>query len=333
MTIQSRGFAPAERELKMEHSDTVTIPFKDKEVRIVLSGEFPMYNVADIHAIVGKGKLENAVKRAKKQFWIEEDEAGLETRHFPKFEEMGTPPQLWTDYEGAFFMSHRPMPNDPEKKLWRPVDAEFSNWFQIYVIDKLYMFLYGKESKFTFTVPYPFQVVQPLGPSREIKETTSMTIQRRGFAPAEMDLEMDYSAIVEYLYKGKELRVALNEEYPMFNVADINVILGNGNLEVAVARAKKAFWIEKDDSGSENKRYAKFEEDETTLQLWTDYPGVIFLSHYLVMGYDSEEIQQRPVDMEFSEWFEDTVMEDLYGPPEAGTQNQCICDECASLNK
>jgi len=144
---------------------------------------------------------------------------------------------------------------------------------------------------------------------------------------------MDYGLIVKYVYKGKALRVALNKECPMFNVADINVILGNGNLEVAVARAKKAFWIEKDDSGSENKCYAKFEEDRTTHQLWTEYPGVIFLSHNLVMGYDSEEIQQRPVDIEFSEWFEDTVMEDLYKPPEPGTQNQCICDECASSNK
>ena len=317
----------------MKNSDIETIPFKGKDVRIVLSGDFPMFNVGDIHAIVGKGKLESAVNRAKKKFWIEEDEAGLETRHFPKFEEMGTPPQLWTDYEGAFFMSHRQMPNDPEKTLWTPVDTEFSDWFQDYVFDLLYMFLYDKEKNFTFTVPYPFQEVETYGSPFGIKDTISITTTRRGFAPAEMDLEMDYSAIVEYLYKGKELRVALNEECPMFNVADINVILGNGNLEVAVARAKKAFWIEKYDSGSENKRYAKFEEDETTLQLWTDYPGVIFLSHYLVMGYDSEEIQQRPVDMEFSEWFEDTVMEDLYGPPEAGTQNQCICDECASLNK
>ena len=144
---------------------------------------------------------------------------------------------------------------------------------------------------------------------------------------------MDYGLIVKYVYKGKGLHIAINEDYPMFNVADINAILGNGNLEVAIARAKKAFWIEKDDSGSENKPYAKFEEDVTTRQLWTDYSGVIFLSHNLVMGYDSEKIQQRPVDIEFSEWFEDTVMEDLYRPPEAATQNQCQFDDIAALVK
>jgi hypothetical protein len=314
----------------MKNSDTETIPFKGKEVRIVLTGEFPMYNVADIHAIVGKGKLESAVNRAKKKFWILEDEAGLETRHFPKFEEMGTPPQLWTDYEGAFFMSHRQMPNDPEKKLWRPVDPEFSYWFQIYVIDRLYMFLYDKEKNFTFTVPYPFQLVQPLGPSREIKETTSMTIQRRGFAPAEKDLEMDYCDFVKYVYKGKDLRVALNEVGPMFNVADINVILGSGNLEGAVNRAKKEYWIERDENGSEFERHGKFEEVGTPAQLWTDYPGVIFLSHYKVQPYDSEKILLRSVDIEFSEWFEDFLMEDLCGPR---THSQCICDECALSNK
>ena len=317
----------------MEHSDTETIPFKGKDVRIVLSGDFPMFNVGDIHAIVGKGKLENAVKRAKKKFWIEEGEAGIETRHFPKFEEMGTPPQLWTDYEGAFFMSHRQMPNDPEKTLWTPVDPEFSDWFQDYVFDLLYMFLYDKEKNFTFTVPCPFQEVETYRAPNGIRETRSWTKSRRGFAPAEKELEMDCCDIVKYVYKGKELRVALNEEFPMFNVADINVILGSGNLEGAVNRAKEEYWIEKDEKGSEFERYGKFEKGGTPLQLWTDYPGVIFLSHFKVQPYDSEKIFTKPVDIEFNDWFDDTVMEDLYGRPEAGTQNQCICDECASLNK
>ena len=87
-----------------------------------------------------------------------------------------------------------------------------------------------------------------------------MTIQRRGFAPAEKELKWITAIIVKYVYKGKDLRVALNEDYPMFNVADINVILGSGNLEGAVKRAKEEFWIEEDETGSEFERYAKFEE-------------------------------------------------------------------------
>ena len=98
-------------------------------------------------------------------------------------------------------------------------------------------------------------------------------ITRRGFAPAEKELEMDCCDFVKYVYKGKDLRVALNEECPMFNVADINVILGSGNLEGAVNRAKKEYWIEEDETGSEFERHATFEKVGTPLQLWTDYHG------------------------------------------------------------
>jgi hypothetical protein len=35
------------------------------------------------------------------------------------------------------------------------------------------------------------------------------------------------------------------------------------------------------------------------------------------------------VDIEFTEWFDDFLMEDLCGPC---THCQCICDECALSN-
>jgi hypothetical protein len=314
----------------MKYNDTITIPFKGKEVRIVISGEFPMFNVADINAIVGRGKLENAVNRAKKKFWIEEDEAGLETRHFPKFEERGTPPQLVTSYEGVFFMSHREIPNDdPEEIIWRSVDPEFTGWLEDYVIESLYMILYDPENKFTFSIPRLFEVVETNESNLPIKRNQTNDDLTPGLRPGRKGAEMDYCNFVKYVYKGKGLRVALNEECPMFNVADINVILGNGNLEGAVNRAKEEYWMEKDENGSEFERYAEFEEVGTSAQLWTDYQGVIFLSHFMIQPYDSEKIHRKPVDIEFSEWFQDTVMEDLYGPC---THCQCICDECALSN-
>jgi hypothetical protein len=136
--IQRRGFAPAERITKMERSNIATIPFKGKDVRIALTGECPMYNVADIHAIVGRGKLERAVKRAMKESWTEDDESGSEIKCFPKFEERGTPPQLFTNYEGVFFLSHKKIQNnDPEKTHWVAINYEFTEWFEGCLMENL----------------------------------------------------------------------------------------------------------------------------------------------------------------------------------------------------
>ena len=164
MTIQRRGFAPAEKELNVKHSDTVTIPFKGKEVRIVLTGEFPMFNVADINAIVGKGKLENAVKRAMKKSWIEVDEAGLKTTHFPKFEEMGTPPSVGNRVMRALSScpTGRCQTTIPRKSSGDRWILNSPIGYRIYVIDRLYMFLYDQEKNFTFSVPCPFQEVANL---------------------------------------------------------------------------------------------------------------------------------------------------------------------------
>ncbi len=133
-----------------------------------------------------------------------------------------------------------------------------------------------------------------------------------GLRPGEMELLLKHNYTLRFLFNGKELNVSANGQHPMFNVADINQILGNGNLEGAVNRAKGEYWMEEDEAGSEYKRYPKFEENGTPSQLWTDYLGVILLSHRLIQPYDSEKILWRPVDLEFTDWFEDVVMGDFY---------------------
>jgi hypothetical protein len=128
---------------------------------------------------------------------------------------------------------------------------------------------------------------------------------------------MDYGLIVKYVYKGKGLHIAINEDYPMFNVADINAILGNGNLEGAVNRAKKAYLIEENKTGSEFELHPTFEKGGTPPQLWTDFTGVILLSTSMVQPYDSEKMYPKSVDNEFSEWLSDFLIKDLCGSPRA----------------
>lgn len=132
-----------------------------------------------------------------------------------------------------------------------------------------------------------------------------------------MELLLKHNYTLRFLFNGKELNVSANGQHPMFNVADINQILGNGNLEGAVNRAKKAYLIEENKTGSEFELHPTFEKDGTPSQLWTDFTGVILLSTSMVQPYDSEKMYPKSVDNEFSEWLSDFLIKDLCGSPRA----------------